>query len=175
MTLIFKTAQVEAHLVTEWPAILVGLYACSMDSDGRITVPKPFRHKLHAHGFDQIGVFTDGNHVRAFPIRRQSDRKPDDWSFIGIVGDDTIAVVNVLQISKRGRITLPAALRQAAGFSAMVYVVGLGRCFELIDPATFEKRRLKLAEAEPQEPVACVKQLKLAPSGRAPRSLSARS
>jgi len=129
-----------------------GTHQNRRDTKGRVSIPAPFRAALKGPGEADAGV--------AFVVRPSHNRACiEGWpigEFQSLVGpldqydtfsdeqDDLAAVLypNALRLEcdKEGRVLLPEPLVQHAGLADLVTFLGLGRKFEIWEPAQAERR-----------------------------------
>lgn len=135
-------------------AFYYGLVSNKVDRKGRVSVPAAYRNALAKQGLDSIA---------AFPVLRKPAVQGSgmDWlektsaqfdqtdPFSGEFDDERIALlsqVRELAFDGDGRVTLPDDLIAHAGLSDQAAFVGLGKCFEIWEPAAFEEvKRAALA------------------------------
>ena len=130
----------------------LGTHQNRLDAKGRVSIPAPFRAHLR-NG-------SDGGPASA--ILRPSHKHPciEAWpeaAFQTLAGpldrldmfsedqDDLMMALYAdatrVEADKEGRIVLPESLVQHAGLSDNVVFMGLGRTFQIWEPAAAEKRR----------------------------------
>jgi len=121
-----------------------GTFEHSLDSKNRVTIPARFRQAL-ANGV----AITKGKDkcLVGYPIER--------WKEIGeelVMREDTeenrrekrkffASTVEAIP-DKQGRVLLPPHLREYAGITSEVVILGTGDCFEIWDKAAYEQEIL---------------------------------
>ena len=134
--------------------MFIGRHTNKIDKKGRVSVPKPFRDALGASVSAGVFVFPSFK----FPaleaagqdfIQRFVDSL-DDLDLFSDAQDDLAATVlantNALVFDPEGRITLPKALIDHAGFKDEAVFVGRGSRFQIWSPATFESHNAQAFE-----------------------------
>ncbi len=130
----------------------LGTHQNRLDAKGRVSIPAPFRAHLRSE--------SDGGPACA--ILRPSHKHPciEAWPeavFQTLAGpldrldmfsedqDDLMMTLYAdatrVEADKEGRIVLPESLVQHAGLADNVVFMGLGRTFQIWEPAAAEKRR----------------------------------
>jgi MraZ protein len=137
--------------------MLLGQYAYTLDSKGRLTVPSRFRDELPpevvvTRGLDRclvvypLDVWEEiAQKVTSLPIT-----DPRGRALRRVFFADAINV----ELDRQGRILVPDRLREYAGLdlSSEVVIVGLDRFLELWDPERWEQdndQRMKVMEEDP--------------------------
>jgi MraZ protein len=130
----------------------VSTFTNKIDAKGRVSVPATFRAVLERDGYSG-GVYCypsldapaldAGGQSLAQKIDGLLEGLPDysderDELSVALYGD-----VHVLTLDQDGRIVLPEALRAHTSVSTHVTFVGLGRKFQMWEPARFEERRAR--------------------------------
>ncbi len=121
----------------------LGSYLYQVDEKGRVTLPAPFRRgRDDAGSFVLVQVHPDA--LTLYPdttwaevesrLREHARRKPSMRHYI--LGVTANAVE--LTPDKQGRILIPERLRERAGISGEVQLVGALDKIEIWDPARFE-------------------------------------
>ncbi|MCW3475885.1 division/cell wall cluster transcriptional repressor MraZ [Limobrevibacterium gyesilva] len=137
----------------------LGTHVNRLDAKGRVSIPAPFRAALR-NGGPKTDDVRDQNGLRL--ILRPSHKQPsiEGWPAaafdeldapmqrLDMFSDDQddlafalYADAAALEPDKEGRIVLPADLAAHAGLGEAVVFVGLGRKFEIWEPAALERRR----------------------------------
>ena len=135
----------------------LGTHQNRLDAKGRVSVPAPFRTVLKA------GNEANGTHL----VLRPSHQHPciEAWpaavfetlaeplnrlDLFSQAHDDLAATLYSdafpVEADKEGRIVLPDALVSYAGLGETVVFMGLGRIFQIWEPAAAEKRRAEARE-----------------------------
>jgi MraZ protein len=130
----------------------LGTHQNRLDAKGRVSVPAPFRAALKA------GNEANGTHL----VLRQSHQHPciEAWpaavfealaeplnrlDLFSQAHDDLAATLYSdafpVEADKEGRIVLPDTLVAYAGLGETVVFMGLGRIFQIWEPAAAERRR----------------------------------
>lgn len=116
--------------------MFLGEYEHTIDSKGRLSIPARFRSELEEGLILTRGL---GDHLLVFP--------PGEWArFIGDMRQRELTLIESQTISrylfakasdctldKHGRVLIPAPLRQYAGLSTDVVVVGVNTHLEIWD------------------------------------------
>ncbi|MBI3386028.1 division/cell wall cluster transcriptional repressor MraZ [Candidatus Gottesmanbacteria bacterium] len=128
--------------------LFLGQYDHSLDDRGRITLPRKIRAEIEerelilAKGFDPCMFGFDkgswekeaAKHLES-PVTEPRGRKLRRYLF---------SSAEKVEIDKLGRILLPAQLKEYAGVSREVVVVGAGDHFEIWDKARWKTYAVKL-------------------------------
>lgn len=137
--------------------MLLGQYAYTLDSKGRLTVPSRFRDELPpevvvTRGLDRCLVVYPldaweeiAQKVTALPITDPRGRALRRIFFADAMN---------IELDKQGRILVPDRLRDYAGLdlSSEVVIVGLDRFLELWNPERWEQdnvQRMQVIEEDP--------------------------
>ena len=116
---------------------MTGIYQHSLDAKGRLFIPAKLREELgevfyltlsmekclSAYSSDSWGVFMDK--IKAMPKSKQIKMRP------------LFAHAAKCELDAQGRILIPQALRDFAGLTKNVAVVGSGECAEFWDADTW--------------------------------------
>lgn len=129
--------------------MLVGEYDLSLDEKGRLSVPAGLRHILHEH----YGGSEDGNLLfitRYFEsclvvypkpvwveIQEQVNELPNDAKARSFTRS-FYSSASMLNLDRQGRMLIPQKLRQYAGISSEVHMMGVGKKLELWSPTRWE-------------------------------------
>jgi MraZ protein len=125
----------------------LGTHQNKLDGKGRVSVPAPFRASLRKPDGTSVAILRPSHRhvcVEGWPLAAfETLDKPlgalPDFSDEQIDLAATIyAGANELDIDKDGRVTLPAALITHAGLRDTVTFMGLGRMFQIWEPAAAE-------------------------------------
>jgi MraZ protein len=135
----------------------LGTHQNRLDAKGRVSVPAPFRAALKA------GNETNGTHLvlrpshqhpcieawpepmfaaLAAPLDRLDLFSPEHEVMATTLYADAFPV----EADKEGRIVLPDELVRHAGLTEAVVFMGLGRIFQIWEPAAAERRRVAARE-----------------------------
>ena len=139
----------------------LGTHQNRLDAKGRVSVPAPFRAALKARGD------TNGNGNGTHLVLRPSHQHPciEAWptaefdalsqplNQLGLFSpehDDLAASLYAdafpIEADKDGRVVLPEDLVAYAGLTDAVVFMGLGRIFQIWEPAAAERRRAEARE-----------------------------
>ncbi|MDR3538838.1 MAG: division/cell wall cluster transcriptional repressor MraZ [Acetobacteraceae bacterium] len=142
-------------------AHFLGTHQNRLDAKGRVSVPAPFRTVLKA----QTG--TTGTAVGVPLVLRPSHQYPcieawpekafqalaeplDRLSQFSQEHEDLAAAVYAdafpVETDKEGRIVLPDSLAEHAGVTDAVVFMGMGKTFQIWEPAAAERRRAEARE-----------------------------
>ncbi len=138
----------------------LGTHQNRLDAKGRVSVPAPFRSVLRAGGDPaggpggQLVLRPSHKHpcVEAWPTTEfQALAAPlDRLDLFSEEHDDLASTLYAeafpVDIDKEGRIVLPDALIAHAGLQEAVVFMGLGRIFQIWEPAAAERRRAEARE-----------------------------
>ena len=134
-----------------------------VDRKGRVSVPAAFRSSLPASGYQGIVAYASFRHACLHGadlgfMEQLSDSIHGDF---GLYSDENEALATAILASARqlsfdpeGRITLPKDLIDHAGIKGEVTFVGLGKTFQIWEPAAYEVHRIaqrKLAVSKAAE------------------------
>lgn len=139
----------------------LGTHQNRLDAKGRVSVPAPFRASLKAQS--NVAGTTGGvplvlrpSHqhpcIEAWPEKAfQALAEPlDRLDHFSLEHDDLAAALYadayMAETDKEGRIVLPDSLVAHAGLSEAVVFMGLGRTFQIWEPAAAERRRAEARE-----------------------------
>jgi transcriptional regulator MraZ len=114
-----------------------GRYPHTIDGKGRLSIPAKFREELNARGTDTL-VLTEGDHcILAYPmdewerfeekLRQQPQLALEMRSFIRVA----VASAKDCPVDRAGRTLVPPELRDFAGLSKDVMIVGALNKFEI--------------------------------------------
>ncbi len=114
-----------------------GRYPHTIDSKGRLSIPAKFREELVARGTDTL-VLTEGDHcIVAYPmdewerfeekLRQQPQLSPEMRNFLRVA----VASAKDCPVDRAGRTLVPPELREFAGLSKDVMIVGALNKFEI--------------------------------------------
>ncbi len=129
----------------------LGTHANRIDAKGRVSIPAPFRTALRSlcrEGEQPMVLRSSHNYacVEGWPTRF-FEELATPLQQMQVFGEDEedMAVslysnAHHVESDKEGRIVLPAVLMQHAGLSDMVVFMGLGRKFQIWEPAAAERR-----------------------------------
>jgi MraZ protein len=135
-----------------------GTHQNRLDAKGRVSVPAPFRATLRALSGSEapasIVLRPSHNHpcIEAWPptLFQSLADSLDRLDLFGADHDDMAAALYAdafpVEADKEGRIILADFLLQHAGISGGVVFMGLGRTFQIWEPAAAEERRARARE-----------------------------
>ena len=120
----------------------------NLDAKGRVSVPAEFRTEVAKSDFDGIVVWRsfDGDYLEGGGIALlEGFQKSLDY--VDHYDEGRLALQHGIFAESRrlsfdsgGRVTLPKELTDYAGLDGKVHFVGLGRSFEIWNPAAYEAR-----------------------------------
>jgi MraZ protein len=128
----------------------LGTHQNKLDGKGRVSIPAPFRASLRKPDGAFLAILrpshrhacVEGWPLAAFetldkPLGALPDFSDDQIDLAATIYADA----NELDIDKDGRVTLPAPLIAHAGLKDTVTFMGLGRMFQIWEPAAAEAFR----------------------------------
>jgi MraZ protein len=133
----------------------VGTHQNRLDAKGRVSIPAPFRNLLkNGDGIAALVLRPSHKHAciegwppEMFEALSAPLQKLDMFSE---EQDDLAATLFAdaypVESDKEGRIVLPDLLKQHAGLTETVVFMGLGRTFQIWEPAAAERRRAEARE-----------------------------
>lgn len=138
----------------------LGTHENKRDAKGRVSIPAPFRAALRAHAEAagvagaQLVLRPSHTHkcIEGWPAAAfQSLTEPlDRLDLFSTAHDDLAAALYAdafpVESDKEGRIVLPDPLTDHAGLTDTVVFMGLGRTFQIWEPAAAERRRTEARE-----------------------------
>lgn len=136
----------------------LGTHLSRRDTKGRVSVPAPFRTALRngsENGTASLVLRLSHKHacVEAWPEAAfQALATPlDRLDLFSDAHDDLAAALYTdawpVEADREGRIVLPEACVAHAGLGEQVAFLGLGRIFQLWEPAAAERRRAEARES----------------------------
>lgn len=133
-------------------ALFLSTYENKVDKKGRVSVPASFRTAVATSHFAGVAIY---RHIN-LPCIEGSDisfleqlterlyREYDPIAFQELPTATTIlAESNQLAFDSEGRILLPAAMKDHADIGSQATFVGIGRMFQVWDPAKFAAHRMQ--------------------------------
>jgi MraZ protein len=144
----------------------LGTHQNRLDAKGRVSVPAPFRAALRSFG-QNGGMYGEGQNGGGTIVLRPSHKHPciEAWpvavfqqlatplerlDLFSEEHDDIAAALYAdafpVESDKEGRIILPETLVAHAGLTDTVVFMGLGRTFQIWEPAAAEQRRVDARE-----------------------------
>jgi MraZ protein len=137
--------------------MFTGSFFHTMDSKGRVSIPARYREILRESKDRHLIITNFGGYVLAFPqsawlkleikLAEQPLFDPKVRAFQRFL----ISGVEECLLDRQGRILVSPNLRDYAGLSREVCLVGAIRCFEIWDRHTFESHRKELEESIDEE------------------------
>lgn len=129
--------------------LFLSTFVNRVDKKGRLSVPAPFRSALQTQQFQGVVLFRSSKHpcLEGFDYQTMSElaARLDQFDLFSDDQDDLAAAIFgdsvQLPFDGDGRITLPDDLSKHAGIDEMAAFVGMGRKFQVWEPAALEQRR----------------------------------
>ena len=132
----------------------LGTHQNRLDAKGRVSIPAPFRaHLRNGTEASAATVILRPSHkhacIEAWPetVFQTLATPLDRLDMFSEDQDDLITALyadaNRVEADKEGRIILPESLVQYAGLAETVVFMGLGRTFQIWEPAAAEQRRME--------------------------------
>ena len=133
-------------------AAFMGTHLNRLDAKGRVSVPAPFRTALRAGSEDGVAALVlrpSHTHpcIEAWPtaVFQALETPLDRLDLFSEAHDDLAASLYAdawpVEADREGRIVLPESLVAHAGLDEQVAFLGLGRTFQIWEPAAAERRR----------------------------------
>ncbi len=129
--------------------LFLGEYDHALDDRGRLTIPRKIRQELATDevivsrgfdacifGFDKESWEREASKQLEAPVTDEKARQVRRYMFAG---------AEKVEADKLGRILLPALLKEYAGITANVVVVGAGDHFEIWDKTKWMEYKRRLA------------------------------
>jgi MraZ protein len=138
-------------------SVFTGSFFHTMDSKGRVSIPARYREILKERKDRHLILTNFGGYVLAFPqsewlkIEQKFAELPLFKKELRAFQRFLISGVEECLLDRQGRILVPPNLRDYAGLSREVCLVGAIRCFEIWDRNTFESHRKVLEESIDEE------------------------
>jgi MraZ protein len=133
----------------------LGTHTNRLDAKGRVSIPAPFRATLRPTAEGAPLVLRPSHRhpcVEGWPaLAFQALAAPlDELDMFGEAHDDLAAALyadaHPIEPDKEGRIVLPAELIAHAGLGDSVVFMGLGKTFQIWEPAAGERFRIEARE-----------------------------
>lgn len=135
----------------------MGTHLNKLDAKGRVSVPAPFRTALRAGSEDGAATLVlrpSHKHpcIEAWPtaVFQALEIPLDRLDLFSEAHDDLAASLYAdawpVEADREGRIVLPESLVAHAGLGEQVAFLGLGRTFQIWEPAAAERRRAEARE-----------------------------
>lgn len=134
-------------------ALFSSTYVNKVDRKGRVSVPAGFRAALNGQSYAGIVVFRSmkfpaldaGGYDRLEEIAKSLDELPE-FSDEREALASLFADAHELPFDSEGRIVLPQQLIEHAGIGEQVAFVGVGRSFQLWEPARHQSHQEEMRE-----------------------------
>ncbi|MBV9750760.1 MAG: division/cell wall cluster transcriptional repressor MraZ [Acetobacteraceae bacterium] len=138
-------------------AAFMGTHLNRLDAKGRVSVPAPFRTALRNGSEDGVAALVlrpSHTHpsIEAWPtaVFQELETPLDRLDLFSDAHDDLAASLYAdawpVEADREGRIVLPESLVAHAGLTDQVAFLGLGRTFQIWEPAAAERRRAEARE-----------------------------
>jgi len=141
-------------------ALFLSTYINKVDRKGRVSIPAPFRASLSVAGeaglsLPGLVLFRASGHacLEGFPWSRMEElsARLDHYDVFSSDQDDLATAIfgeaAPLSVDADGRIVMPQDLIDFAGIGEQAAFVGMGRKFQIWEPAALEKRRKQARSA----------------------------
>ncbi|MDD2875718.1 MAG: division/cell wall cluster transcriptional repressor MraZ [Acidiphilium sp.] len=133
----------------------LGTHQNRLDAKGRVSVPAPFRAALRREG-ESVGIVLLPSYkhpcidVWPLPVFNALGSNLEGLAVFSDTHDDMATSIYAdaypLEADKEGRVLLPADLVAHAGLIDSVVFMGLGKTFQIWEPAAAQRRRLEARE-----------------------------
>jgi MraZ protein len=135
-------------------ALFLSTFVNRIDRKGRVSVPATFRAALIDQPFQGVVLFRSAGHacLEGFAMSRMEEMSArlDAFDLFSSEQDDLATAIfgDAMQLpfDGEGRIVLPSVLIEFSKLNEQVAFVGMGRKFQIWDPAVFEKRKAEARE-----------------------------
>jgi len=134
----------------------LGTHQNRLDAKGRVSVPAAFRAALRRNG-EAVGIILLPSHKRPCievwptPVFEAMTANLEGLALFSDSHDDMATALyadaHALEADKEGRVLLPEKLVAHAGLTDSVVFMGLGRMFQIWEPAAAERRSLEARES----------------------------
>ena len=132
----------------------LGTHTNRLDAKGRVSIPAPFRAALRGANGAELVLRPSHKHacIEGWPAAAfQALAAPlDELDMFGEAHDELAAALyadaHPTEPDKEGRIVLPAELIAHASLSDSVVFMGLGKTFQIWEPAAGERFRVEARE-----------------------------
>lgn len=130
-------------------ALFLSTYINRVDRKGRVSVPAPFRTALAGQAFQGIVLFRSSNHPClegfAHDTMEELGARLDRFDLFSAEQDDLATAIFgeavQLPFDGDGRVILPQDMASFAGLQEQAAFAGLGRKFQIWNPAALEDRK----------------------------------
>ena len=129
----------------------LGTHTNRLDAKGRVSIPAPFRAALRPNGGDSAPLVLRPSHnhpcIEGWPAAafHALTAQLDTLDVFGEASEDLAAALyaeaHPSEPDKEGRIVLPAELVAFANLGDSVMFMGVGKTFQIWEPAAGERRR----------------------------------
>lgn len=135
-----------------------GVTHINLDAKGRMAIPTRYRERLQERCAGQVVVTVDRDHcLLLYPlpeweeIERKLVKLPSLNKQARRLQRLLIGHATEVQLDSNGRILLPLPLREFAGMTRQIVVIGQGNKFELWDEQSWNERRDEWLAEEDEE------------------------
>jgi MraZ protein len=136
---------------------LLGTHHNRLDAKGRVSIPAPFRAALKSEGGTSVALVLRPSHkhpcIEGWPLD-EFQKLADPLERLSLFSDEHDDLAAALyadafpvEADREGRIVLPDTLIAYAGLTDSVDFMGLGRIFQIWEPAAAERRRAAARES----------------------------
>ena len=134
-------------------AVFIGTFENKLDRKGRVSVPAPFRASLAGLSFQGIVAFPSRRapavEACGMDLMQKLIEEQDQINLLIDHSEGAAASIfydlQQLSFDGDGRIVLPADLREFAGLDGQATFVGVGKLFQIWDPARLKEFRAQQA------------------------------
>lgn len=128
--------------------LFLSTYANKVDRKGRVSVPAPFRTALAAQSFAGIVLFRSGTQacLEGFPYAAMEElaARLDHYDLFSAAQDDLATTIFAEAVQApfdpEGRVVITEPLLHHAAIDDQALFVGMGRKFQVWNPAAYEIR-----------------------------------
>jgi MraZ protein len=134
----------------------LGTHTNRLDAKGRVSIPASFRSALRLDGESAVSLVLRPSHKHPCiegwppPVFHALATPLESLDLFSEEHDDMASALYAdafpLEADKEGRIVVPEALAAQAGLTDTVVFMGLGRIFQIWEPAAAERRRAEARE-----------------------------
>lgn len=154
-------------------ALFLSTYENKVDKKGRVSIPASFRSAVDVQNFQGVALYqhlslpclegADVSFLEQLSEQLYGDYGPFDTDQLS-VATMILGASAQLAFDSEGRIMVPASMRDYADIQGQAVFIGLGKKFQVWEPAAFAEHRLQ------QKEIAAVKVTELPPFGGRGRS-----